>query len=619
MPHRMQFRLGEACRSAPGEFEILAITAGEGNGWRFSADVLRQSLAQWDGVNCFVDHADTGRSLRDLAGVCRRPTWDIARQGIRLTLQACGPAGGLLARVGREWLDDPAPDAPRIGFSADLAFTAEGRSVTRILKVYSVDLVLDPARGGAFVRALQTETDEPDDSKDQGGTQPMTESTQSAAPTAAESTDMHACLLETALAASRLPAPAGEFVRRRFSGRNFTPAELNGALEDARRLVSDLTGPERVQGPAVGAMFSAEDQISAAMFDLLGADRPTELRALKTARLSGIRELYTRMTGDSDFRGGCDPARAQFATTASLPNVLANALNKMVVQQWQELGRAGYRWWESVVHVEHFNSLQSISGVLVGEITALPAVAEGAAYTELAINDSAETAEWSKYGGYIGLTLEMFERDETHRLRQYPNKLASAALRRISALVASVFTANAGAGPLMADTHNVFDAVNHANLGTSALSSSTWEAAGQAIYNQPMQVGAGGTAPRLALDAKYLLVPRGLRLTGMQILYPNLEHTANILSENMQRGQPGDVITVPEFTDANDWAAVADPRLAPGIVIGERFGLLPEIILADAPNSGALFTNDELRMKVRHWLAVMVADYRPLYKANVAA
>ena len=30
------------------------------------------------------------------------------------------------------------------------------------------------------------------------------------------------------------------------------------------------------------------------------------------------------------------------------------------------------------------------------------------------------------------------------------------------------------------------------------------------------------------------------------------------------------------------------------------------------------FTNDELRMKVRHWVSVFVADYRPLYKANVA-
>jgi hypothetical protein len=46
--------------------------------------------------------------------------------------------------------------------------------------------------------------------------------------------------------------------------------------------------------------------------------------------------------------------------------------------------------------------------------------------------------------------------------------------------------------------------------------------------------------------------------------------------------------------------------------------VLPEIIIADSGANGALFTNDEIRMKVRHWVSVFVADYRPLYKANVA-
>jgi hypothetical protein len=212
----------------------------------------------------------------------------------------------------------------------------------------------------------------------------------------------------------------------------------------------------------------------------------------------------------------------------------------------------------------------------------------------------------------------MFERDETHNLRQYPNKLASAALRRISALVGAVFTANSGVGPVMSDTYNVFNAANHANLGTTALSASAWEAASKAIYNQSMVIASAGSAPKQAIDARYLLVPRDLRLTGMQILYPSFAHEANFFSENLQKGQMGDVITVPEFSDASDWAAVADPRLVPGIILGERFGLLPEIIIADGETNGALFTNDEIRMKVRHWVSVFVADHRPLFKSNVA-
>jgi hypothetical protein len=103
----------------------------------------------------------------------------------------------------------------------------------------------------------------------------------------------------------------------------------------------------------------------------------------------------------------------------------------------------------------------------------------------------------------------------------------------------------------------------------------------------------------------------------MQVLYPSFEHTANIFSENQQRGQPGDVITVPEWTDTNDWAAVCDPLLAPAIFVGERFGIMPQIFDTFGEVTAAVFTNDEHRLKVRHILAVWVNDFRPLHKENV--
>ena len=122
----------------------------------------------------------------------------------------------------------------------------------------------------------------------------------------------------------------------------------------------------------------------------------------------------------------------------------------------------------------------------------------------------------------------------------------------------------------------------------------------------------------MAINPRYLLVPRALQLTAMKILYPTLENSAHIYSENMQRGQPGDVITVPEWTDTTNWAAACDPRVAPAIFIGERFGLLPEVFIAGGEYAPAVFTNDEHRLKVRHFLAVWVNDFRPLHKSNVA-
>ena len=617
---RDRFNL-RSCSVEDGRIEIIAISAGVGNGWDFPADVLRASLPLWDGVECFIDHDWKARSLRDLAGVCHDPRWAEEQMGVRLSLRLLGPASTLLQEAAAAMSLSDGP-APHIGFSADLLFTASGRQVTRIEKVLSVDLVVHPARGGEFLSAERKLEQRESKEELMQCSQQNTDVTAGAeieeqAPTA--QAQLCACLLDASLAAAHLPPAAENSLRARFGGGVFEAAALQQAIGETRALISDITGGSAIQGAGhVSVTASPEDQVNAALYDLLGAARPPELQHLHPVRLSGIRELYTLMTGDTGFSGGYHGERAQFAATSNLPGLLKNAMNKLIIDQWQELGSSGYRWWEPVVQVEHFNSLQEITGVLVGEVTVLPAVSEGAAYTELAVKDSAETGAWGKYGGYVGLTLEMFERDETHKLRQYPRKLASAALRRISSLVGAIFTSNSGIGPVMTDTYNVFESAHHGNLGTTALASASWDAAGKAIYNQTMAVASGATAPKLALDARYLLVPRDLRLTGMNILYPSFAHESNIFSENLQKGQMGDVITCPEFSDANDWAALADPRLAPGIILAERFGVLPEIIIADGATTGALFTNDEIRMKVRHWVSVFVADYRPLYKANVA-
>lgn len=598
-------------------FEILAITAGEGNGWQFSPEVLKAAVPLFDQTQCFIDHippnAGTNHSLHALAGVLTAPVWDDAVQGIRCRLMPLGPAAALLSETGRQILAAQDIDA-RVGFSADLAFRANGKQVEQIHKLFSVDLVVDPARGGAFLRALNALQQE-EERVALSSVQAETDAEPVSALIALRSS-----LLETALSASQLPQPLQEHIRRDFASRAFEPAELDRAIADGRSMVSAILGGSAVNGiaPRVEAMVSSRDQVSAAVHDLLGARRPDGLQTVHAAKLSGIRELYTMMTGDLDFHGGYDARHVTLSVSGDLPAILKNALNKLVVQRWEELGASGYRWWEKIVTVEHFNSLQAITGILVGEVTLLPSVNEGAAYTELGISDSAETGSWEKYGGYLGLTLEMFERDDTLRLRQFPYKLATAGLRRLSSLVGAIFTASAGAGPLMADNKNVFESTTHRNLGTTALSADSWEAASAAIYNQKLMVPGGGTAPKQAIDARYLIVPRSLRLTAQRILYPSLAWEPDITAENMQRGQPGDVVTCPEFTDTTDWAAVADPAVAPAIYVGERFGIMPEIYLADNQLSGALFTNDEVRIKARHFLSVFVADYRPLYKANVA-
>jgi hypothetical protein len=633
-----------------GGFEILAITAGEGNGWQFSPATLRTSLACWENVECFIDHDLGSHSVRDLAGICRQPLWDETTQGITLQLEPLGPSAPLLIELGRQLLTGQPPQ-PKIGFSADVVFTANGREVQDILRVRSVDLVFNPARGGAFLRALNSvqwsgECPQKD--------QPMTE-TVSNLPAEDLAAAQHllsaqvqqtrlkeeaeharqarqqlcSILLDTSLRASQLPLPMQERLRSQFKQQIFEVAALNAAIEDARKLVSELTGAAVVSGPGrLHAMYSTGDRLQAAMDDLLGAPRDPGQEKLAAPRASGIRELYLSLTGDYDLHGGYFPERTQLASTADFTGLVKNAMNKIVAQRWSELGKAGYDWWNRIAAIEHFNSLQSITGTLIGTVGTLPTVAEGAEYTELAVGDSPETASFVKYGGYIPLTLELIDRDDARKLRAYPAELAAAGLRKLSALVAAIFTDNAGIGATMADSGALFNATaltslgGHANLLTTALSASQWDLASTAVYNQPMLVklatGYYGTGPKMAINPRYCLVPRNLWLTACKILYPAWENTANIHSENLQQGSQGDVVVVPDWTDANDWAAVCDPRVAPAIFIGERFGIMPEVFIAGDSLSPAVFMNDEHRLKVRHFLAVWVNDFRPLHKSNVA-
>jgi hypothetical protein len=649
--------------SPAGKFEIIAITVGEGNGWKFGEAALMASMDLWDGVECFVDHGGWfgDRSVKDLGGVCKNPRWSAEDQGIMLDLQTIGPSGKLIEELGRELLAEDEPK-PKVGFSADVLFTAKGREITNILRVLDLSMVFNPARGGAFVRAmnsvnpklLKEVTKMPDNvetiattntaggspieaelKSEKAAIEELRDEQEKRERLAAETEEarqvrvkMCAYLLDSGLNASGLPEPMREHVRGQLEGRVFTPAELDSAIEDARKLVTELQGSGTVQGPQISQVYSTEDQLQAAVDDMLGAPREEGSESLKPARLTGIKELYMMMTGDRNLYGGYYPQHVQLATTANFTGLVTNSLNKIVSDVWDELGRAGYDWWERITKVEHFDTLNQVTGVLVGTVGTLPTVAEGAEYTELKVGDSPETADFTKYGGYIPLTLELIDRDNKRKLALYPRELAKAALRRVSGLVAAVFTDNAGIGPTMADGGALFNntavttLTGHANLLTTALGAAEWEVVSTAVYSQPMliaqETGYYGTGAAMALDPRYCVVPRELRLTAMKILYPEWENAANIYSENMQRGAAGDVVVVPEWTDATDWAAVVDPSLVPGIVVCERFGIRPEIFIAGDELSPAVFMNDEHRIKVRHFCAILVQDFRPLHKSNVA-
>ena len=437
-------------------------------------------------------------------------------------------------------------------------------------------------------------------------------------------------VLDNRLAASGLPVALQESVRAMLPA-GWRVGDLDRLIEVQRSLWAALEAERTVQGhdtPRDGritGLVTGLDQLTEALGALMDGVRPRNARPL-----SGLREAYVLLSGDYEMTGKFHRDRVTLAAVDSttMASIVADLLNKRVVNEFQKYPR----WWEPICRQEDFATLQTIQWITLGGIGALPTVAEGAAYTELAWDDSKETATWAKKGGYVGITLEAMDKDDVGRLRSAPQALAQSAYLTLGRAVAGLFTMNSGVGPTMADGGALFNATavstpgGHANLLTTALSANAWAAVKLAMRKQA-ELNSGERLGGLVVP-KFLLVPPDLENTALTVLASEgLPGTANNDINPEAEGNTHDarlaaarrrLIVVDFWPDATDWAAVADPALYPTIGIGYRYGRTPEIFSVAAENNGLMFTNDVMPVKVRWFYAVGAQDWRGLFKNNVA-
>ena len=201
-------------------------------------------------------------------------------------------------------------------------------------------------------------------------------------------------VLDARLAASGLPA-AWQGVVRAGLADGWAVADLDAAITRVQAARAAEESRHTVQGVRANAsnMLDPVDQIGEAIAALVEGRQP----AGNVRPLSGIREAYVALSGDYEMTGLFHSERVTLAnvTSTTMANIVANVLNKRVVHEFQQYPR----WWEPIAWRENFTSLQNISWISLGGVGQLPAVAEGAAYTELTWSDAAETAAWQKRGG----------------------------------------------------------------------------------------------------------------------------------------------------------------------------------------------------------------------------
>jgi len=645
--------------------------------WLIPARAIQEAGHLFNSVASYVDHPDLfgfgwhdDPKIRHLAGVTFDARWSDELQaavgGIRLYDQDPGSPGAFIGALLDQLLSDQAQglEVPKIGLSAAFFQTyhldeTEGVQVTDAIRyVESVDFVYDAGAGG-YVRAALSASgwgQEPRRVYPLGGTMPP-ELTHSQPAPAAETIappapitppapepvpDAQLLLLQAvlnnlqtlstrvdalqAIPTAQTPAAPSDPVTPAIEAR------LN-TLQDAVQQLAALTVQQEAantiqaagQPPRLTGGRTGTDDITTAFEALLRGVRPPQ----GIRPLSGIREMYHLLSGDFELTGIFNPDRVYLAnvTSSTMASICANALNKQVVNEF-----AAYpKWWEPVITVVNFNNMQAARWITLGGIGQLPTVAEGAAYTELTWDDAYETVAFTKSGGYLGITMEAIDKDDTGRVEAAPRALAQAAWLTLGKAISDIVFTTASSGHTCVDTGRLFNSTavastgGHANLGATALSLTSWRATSLLMMKQT-EINSG---ERLAALTRpyYIWVPIDLETTAIQILAT--EHDRLSGDYNVNPDAEGEtrtarlaearrrVIVSPFPTDANDWAAQADPRLYPGLGVGYRYGETPQVFSVADPLGGLMFTNDTLPIKVRYVTAIGPTDWRPWYKHEV--
>ena len=624
----------------------------------------------FDNRPCFIDHASyfEGPSLRNMAGVTGQTEWNHDTQSAdgEITLYTA-PAGSLIEDLFNSIVKDQRDGRPAPDVGLSLVFwprwkprdnEADPLVLQEFLHIESIDFVFEPAADGRIKEALSTLAQGvvhmPPDSTStttppaaaaerppvgnappeiltvpQPPVSPIEAAAPPVAPPPAATPDEWAQEAQLAstiaiLQASGLPQATQDLIAASTIN---SPAELRAHIERHESHLAALSADQVIQigdvpprdGRAITLGRTGLEQIEQAFEGLLLGTRPPD----GIQPLSGIREMYHLLSGDFEMAGLFRDDRVYLANvnSATMAAMTANALNKRIVNLFQMYPR----WWEAFCSIEDFASLQDARWITLGGVGELPTVSEGAAYTELTWDDMVETDAFVKKGGYLGLTLEAIDKDDTRRLVAAPRALAQAAWLTLAKSISAIFTQESGTGPLMSDAVRLFHAGTHSNLLTTALSWTAYVAVRTAMrkqteLNSNERLGAL-TAP------KYLLVPPDLEIAALQLLASEGEPGTADNDENplavgnahdeRLRSARNRVIVIDLWTDTNDWAAVADPLLYPSVGLGFRYGRTPEIFSVASPTAGLMFSNDVMPVKVRFFFAVGPTDWRGLHKNNV--
>jgi len=652
-------------------YDAILLRAGLSDNRNFYPDApLREGVQKFDGARVFAI-GDTqhvrgeGKDVRNIVGWISEPRFVEGK-----SLNKGLIAGRLNFAAGAQGLRETIADAWKrgkrdlVGLSIDLkgktttSNLIEGakRMLTAIIKVNSVDLIVEPSAGGALVRLVEAAAEEfsdmtlrermleklkahksiwakiadpakiTDEDLEARYAEAIAEDGAAAAAAAAarqpagvtaeqlgeviRMTEARAYMRST-VALSSLPQKAKEKVAAQFSTREkYVEADVDAAIKAEGEYVANFRESGRVVLPFDRIEVEDKAKRIDAMFDAF-----FDVKHKNHRDVQSFRECYAEVTGDRKVTGrmdNCDLNRMAEALgifrealdSTSFTNVLGNSITRRMIADYRDMGQ--YDVFRNACEVVPVSDFRSNERTRFGGYGDLPIVSENDAYQGLA-SPTDEKAIYSaaKRGGTESVTLEMIANDDVGAIRRIPVKLSRSAKRTLAKFVLDFVRLNAA----IYDTVAFFHAT-HANLGSTALAAAEVSVARTAMLKQTEL----NSLDRIGIGPKYLWVPPDLQDTAWTIFQRNTN-----LDKTFTQQLNLEIMPVWYWTDVTDWALSADVNDIPGIEIGFLNGQQePELFVQDMPNVGSMFTNDQVTYKIRHVYGGAVKEFRGWYKEVVA-
>ncbi len=340
----------------------------------------------------------------------------------------------------------------------------------------------------------------------------------------------------------------------------------------------------------------------------------------------GLRELYTRLTGDADvsfdFSSPHSRTRLLEASTTmqtTLPHAVGTSINRRLIQDWMPNEVP----WSKLSRIKTggLRDFREQEIIRVAGWSEWRDVAEGAAYLELDVpTEVKETYTPGKKGELLPITREMILRDDVSLIDRLLMMFRLAGQNTFHKAFFDKFVNYNTAlnNGTMGDTHPVYDAANHANLLNAAITHDNMLALKRLIRAQK----AEGSDIWLQLQGQYVVIP--LSLEDQNLVYILSERTPgdNLNDANVLRIKEENCIIVDDgLLRSSDYIYMSvNPQVYPTLEVGFiNNQQVPEIFVQNDPTMGNAFLKDVFTWKGRHEFGIGWEDYRGVARLGTSA